>query len=119
MTASILDQIVRENQSLHTLFEETKSGRLRPRVVLGDSDPEMPLILRKYYPHAYDMIDKDYVVTGKEGSCNHYSKGKYTSRELTDLVTNKIRLQLEACDMPQGTLIHNSVLGGCGSGFFS
>ena len=66
------------------------------------------------------LFNPEYLIAGKYGAGNNFSKGHYTEgAELMDCVLEKCRLQAENCDLLQGFQMVHSIGGGTGSGMGS
>jgi tubulin beta len=59
----------------------------------------------------------DNLCFGNNGAGNNWAKGHYTEgAELVESVLDRVRLEIEQCDAPQGFQIFHSLGGGTGSG---
>ncbi|TNV78638.1 hypothetical protein FGO68_gene3602 [Halteria grandinella] len=118
LTLSLLEQLASELHPTDTLYSESEStGNLSARVILADTDGEMPMIAKKYYPKGLSMVNPDLISTGRDGSCVCQSRGQFTTgRETAQSVEELYRKVLEGCDQLMGIIVHSSVGGGVGSG---
>merc|ERR1711923_155823 len=63
------------------------------------------------------LFKPDNFVFGASGAGNNWAKGHYTEgAELVESVLDRVRLEIEQCDAPQGFQIFHSLGGGTGSG---
>ena len=66
------------------------------------------------------LFHPEQLITGKEDAANNYARGHYTiGKEQVDLVLDKVRKMVDACQGLQGFLVFHSFGGGTGSGFTS
>ncbi|TNV78822.1 hypothetical protein FGO68_gene11961 [Halteria grandinella] len=118
LTLSLLEQLASELHPTDTLYSESEStGNLSARVILADTDGEMPMIAKKYYPKGLSMVNPDLISTGRDGSCVCQSRGQFTTgREIQQKTEEQFRKMVEGCDQLMGIIVHSSVGGGVGSG---
>jgi tubulin beta len=63
------------------------------------------------------VINTDRLLSASNGAGNNWAKGHYTEgAELVDQVLEQTRMEIEACDAPQGFQLFHSLGGGTGSG---
>merc|ERR1712217_527052 len=86
-----------------------------PRAVLVDLEPgTMDVIKAQPLGPAFKP---DNLCFGNNGAGNNWAKGHYTEgAELVESVLDRVRLEVEQCDAPQGFQIFHSLGGGTGSG---
>jgi len=86
-----------------------------PRAVLVDLEPgTMDVIKAQELGPAFKP---DNMCFGNNGAGNNWAKGHYTEgAELVESVLDRVRLEIEQCDAPQGFQIFHSLGGGTGSG---
>jgi len=86
-----------------------------PRAVLVDLEPgTMDVIKAQPLGPAFKP---DNLCFGNNGAGNNWAKGHYTEgAELVESVLDRVRLEIEQCDAPQGFQIFHSLGGGTGSG---
>ncbi len=124
--AQLWDRLAEENGVLdghkdlsNQIFSEGSNGNFTPRTLFIDTDYSANDVIKKSKLGQH-FFDHEQFINLKEDTANIQSRGKYTlGRSLKELVIDKIRLQLENCDSPQGILINHSIIGGTGSGFTS
>ncbi|CAF1338051.1 unnamed protein product [Adineta ricciae] len=104
---------------IHTYFDQTSDGKYRPRAILADFDPDMMNSIRN--SSVGKQFPSDQMIIAGEYSCaSNWGVGYCLQNvELADLVSNKIRQQVELCDNLQGFQMTHSLIGGTGSGFGS
>merc|ERR1712109_400951 len=95
--------------------EEKKNAKWIPRAVLVDLEPGTMDVIKA---SAIGPVFKpDNMVFGNNGAGNNWAKGHYTEgAELVESVLDRVRLEVEQCDCPQGFQICQSLGGGTGSG---
>jgi len=95
--------------------EERAKCKWVPRAVLVDLEPgTMDVIKAQVLGPAFKP---DNMCFGNNGAGNNWAKGHYTEgAELVESVLDRVRLEIEQCDAPQGFQIFHSLGGGTGSG---
>merc|ERR1712156_1251824 len=95
--------------------EEKLNAKWIPRAVLVDLEPGTMDVIKA---SAIGPVFKpDNMVFGNNGAGNNWAKGHYTEgAELVESVLDRIRMEIEQCDAPQGFQIFHSLGGGTGSG---
>ncbi|XP_070499056.1 tubulin beta-8 chain-like [Chironomus tepperi] len=105
-------------QRLNIYFQCAQDCRFVPRCVAVDLEPTQISEL-KCSPVGR-LFNPEYMIAGKHGAGNNFSKGHYTEgAELIECVLEKCRLQAENCDLLQGFQMVHSIGGGTGSGMGS
>jgi tubulin beta len=95
--------------------DERQTCKWVPRAVLVDLEPgTMDVIKAQPLGPAFKP---DNLCFGNNGAGNNWAKGHYTEgAELVESVLDRVRLEVEQCDAPQGFQIFHSLGGGTGSG---
>jgi len=95
--------------------EEKMTTKWVPRAVLVDLEPgTMDVIKAQPLGPAFKP---DNLCFGNNGAGNNWAKGHYTEgAELVESVLDRVRLEIEQCEAPQGFQIFHSLGGGTGSG---
>jgi len=95
--------------------DERTTCKWVPRAVLVDLEPgTMDVIKAQPLGPAFKP---DNLCFGNNGAGNNWAKGHYTEgAELVESVLDRVRLEVEQCDAPQGFQIFHSLGGGTGSG---
>jgi len=95
--------------------DERQKCKWVPRAVLVDLEPgTMDVIKAQPLGPAFKP---DNMCFGNNGAGNNWAKGHYTEgAELVESVLDRVRLEIEQCDAPQGFQIFHSLGGGTGSG---
>jgi len=107
-----------KDESFHTFFSETGSGKYVPRAVFVDLEPSVIDEVRT--AESRKLFHPEQLISGKEDAANNYARGHYTvGKEIVDLVLDRIRKTADQCSGLQGFLVFHSVGGGTGSGFGS
>ncbi|XP_034936701.1 tubulin alpha-8 chain-like isoform X2 [Chelonus insularis] len=110
------DNYYTDDNSYHSFFTPTQSGKFTPRTLMIDSEPTVIDEIR-IGPYKC-LYDPTVLITGKEDAANNFARGYYrTSEEIIELVLNGIRGVSESCSNLLGFLIFRSSGGGTGSGF--
>jgi len=113
------DGLPDELEKIDVYFRATSSEPLVtkwvPRAVLVDLEPgTMDVIKAQPLGPAFKP---DNLCFGNNGAGNNWAKGHYTEgAELVESVLDRVRLEIEQCDAPQGFQIFHSLGGGTGSG---
>merc|ERR1711972_170275 len=113
------DGLPDELEKIDVYFRGTSSERTTckwvPRAVLVDLEPgTMDVIKAQELGPAFKP---DNLCFGNNGAGNNWAKGHYTEgAELVESVLDRVRLEVEQCDAPQGFQIFHSLGGGTGSG---
>jgi tubulin alpha len=104
------------DDSFHTFFQETGTGKYVPRAVFVDLEPT---VIDEVRTGPYrKLFHPNQLIAGKEDAANNYARGHYTvGKDLVETTLEKIRKIADQCDGLQGFLIFHSVGGGTGSGF--
>jgi len=86
-----------------------------PRAVLVDLEPGTMDVIKGSASGTLYKVDN--MVFGNNGAGNNWAKGHYTEgAELVESVLDRVRLEIEQCDSPQGFQVFHSLGGGTGSG---
>merc|ERR1712012_623816 len=113
------DGLADELEKIDVYFRGTSDERTTckwvPRAVLVDLEPgTMDVIKAQPLGPAFKP---DNLCFGNNGAGNNWAKGHYTEgAELVESVLDRVRLEIEQCDAPQGLQIFHSLGGGTGSG---
>merc|ERR1712012_765278 len=113
------DGLADELEKIDVYFRGTSDERTTckwvPRAVLVDLEPgTMDVIKAQPLGPAFKP---DNLCFGNNGAGNNWAKGHYTEgAELVESVLDRVRLEIEQCDAPQGFQIFHSLGGGTGSG---
>jgi len=95
--------------------EDWKTARWVPRAVLVDLEPGTMDVM-KNCPIG-GIFKPDNMVIGSNGAGNNWAKGHYTEgAELVETCLDRIRVEIEQADAPQGFQVMHSLGGGTGSG---
>ncbi|XP_055914324.1 tubulin alpha-8 chain [Eupeodes corollae] len=106
------------DDSHHTFFSLTESGRYVPRTIFIDLEPTVIDDIKS--GPCRSLYHPQQLITGKEDAANNYARGHYTiGKEIIDPVMNRVQKLAEQCEGLQGFLIFHSMGGGTGSGFTS
>merc|ERR1719492_569771 len=113
------DGLPDELEKIDVYFRGTSSERTTckwvPRAVLVDLEPGTMDVI-KALPLG-PAFKPDNLCFGNNGAGNNWAKGHYTEgAELVESVLDRVRLEIEQCDAPQGFQIFHSLGGGTGSG---
>jgi len=93
-----------------------KDAKFVPRCVLVDLEPGTMEAVRQDSTLSNIFREENFVF-GVSGAGNNWAKGYYTEgAELVEDVMNRIRIEFESCEAPQGFQIFHSLGGGTGSG---
>jgi tubulin alpha len=98
-----------------TFYDLTNSNLMIPRNLFIDLEASCIQQIKKSSmgKQFYD----EYYLHGKEDAANNFARGHYTvGKELMDVVNEKVKNIVEACDNLQGFLMCHAVGGGTGSG---
>jgi len=103
------------DDSYHTFFSETSTGKKTPRTVFVDLEPS---VCDEVRTSTYrELYHPDQLITGQEGAANNYARGHYTTgKEIVDTVLDRIRKLADNCTGLQGFLVFHATGGGTGSG---
>jgi tubulin beta len=113
------DGLPDELEKIDVYYRGTSAERQKckwvPRAVLVDLEPgTMDVIKAQPLGPAFKP---DNMCFGNNGAGNNWAKGHYTEgAELVESVLDRVRLEIEQCDAPQGFQIFHSLGGGTGSG---
>jgi len=115
------DGIPDELENIDVYFRPTcetvteKNCKFIPRAVLVDLEPGTMDVIKA--SNLGSLFKPDNMCFGANGAGNNWAKGHYTEgAELVEEVLDKIRLEIEQCDAPQGFQLFHSLGGGTGSG---
>jgi len=113
------DGVPDELENIDVYFRGTTQEKLEakwvPRAILVDLEPGTMDVIKasKIGP----LFKSDNMCFGNNGAGNNWAKGHYTEgAELVEEVLDRIRLEIEQCDAPQGFQLFHSLGGGTGSG---
>jgi len=113
------DGLPDELEKIDVYYRGTSAERQKckwvPRAVLVDLEPgTMDVIKAQPLGPAFKPDNMCFV---NNGAGNNWAKGHYTEgAELVESVLDRVRLEIEQCDAPQGFQIFHSLGGGTGSG---
>jgi len=109
------DELEKINVYFRGTSSEPQTCKWVPRAVLVDLEPgTMDVIKAQPLGPAFKP---DNLCFGNNGAGNNWAKGHYTEgAELVESVLDRVRLEIEQCDAPQGFQIFHSLGGGTGSG---
>jgi len=113
------DGLPDELEKVDVYFRGTSEERMTckwvPRAVLVDLEPGTMDVIKQSKLGA--AFKPDNLCFGNNGAGNNWAKGHYTEgAELVDSVLDRVRLEIEQCEAPQGFQIFHSLGGGTGSG---
>jgi len=113
------DGIPDELESIDVYFRPTTKEKMEakwvPRSVLVDLEPGTMDVIRA--SAIGPLFKSDNMCFGNNGAGNNWAKGHYTEgAELVEEVLDRIRMEIEQCDCPQGFQLFHSLGGGTGSG---
>jgi len=113
------DGIPDELENIDVYFQGTSSNwtdsKCVPRAVLVDLEPGTVQVIKN--SSIGTMFRNDNNVFGSNGAGNNWAKGHYTEgAELVETVLDRVRIEIEACEAPQGFQLFHSLGGGTGSG---
>merc|ERR1712198_312679 len=92
-----------------------KTEKRTPRAVLVDLEPGTLDVIKA--GALKDLFDPATMKFGSNGAGNNWAKGHYTEgAELVEEVLDRIRMEIEQCEAPQGFQLFHSLGGGTGSG---
>jgi len=104
-----------EDRQLFTFFEEAANGRIVPRNLFVDLEPNVVDDV-KNGPYGR-MFNPNMLLHGTEDAANNFARGHYTvGKEMIDKVDEALRQLNDCADNTQGFIINHSVGGGTGSG---
>ena len=99
-----------------SMFEETGAGKYVPRALMVDLDPNLLGDLKE----STSLYDPECLVKGVEDTAGNFARGYYTDgKEISELVSDKLRKIVGKCSNVQGFFITHSMGGGTGSGLTS
>jgi len=109
------DELEKIDVYFRATSNEPMTTKWVPRAVLVDLEPgTMDVIKAQPLGPAFKP---DNLCFGNNGAGNNWAKGHYTEgAELVESVLDRVRLEIEQCDAPQGFQIFHSLGGGTGSG---
>jgi len=109
------DELEKIDVYFRATSNEPTTTKWVPRAVLVDLEPgTMDVIKAQPLGPAFKP---DNLCFGNNGAGNNWAKGHYTEgAELVESVLDRVRLEIEQCDAPQGFQIFHSLGGGTGSG---
>jgi len=109
------DELEKIDVYFRATSQEPTTTKWVPRAVLVDLEPgTMDVIKAQPLGPAFKP---DNLCFGNNGAGNNWAKGHYTEgAELVESVLDRVRLEIEQCDAPQGFQIFHSLGGGTGSG---
>jgi len=109
------DELEKVDVYFRATSDERTTTKWVPRAVLVDLEPgTMDVIKAQPLGPAFKP---DNLCFGNNGAGNNWAKGHYTEgAELVESVLDRVRLEIEQCDAPQGFQIFHSLGGGTGSG---
>jgi len=113
------DGIPDELENIDVYFKGTVSERTEakwvPRAVLVDLEPGTMDVIKS--SNIGSFFKQENLVFGNNGAGNNWAKGHYTEgAELVEEVLDKVRMEVEGADAPQGFQLFHSLGGGTGSG---
>jgi len=109
------DKIDDMKKKAQTFYDETSGSLMIPRNLFIDLESSCIQQIKKA-PMGKQFYD-EYYIFGKEDAANNFARGHYTvGKELMDLVNEKVKQIVEACDNLQGFIMCHAVGGGTGSG---
>jgi len=109
------DKIEDMKKKAQTFYDETSGSLMIPRNLFIDLESSCIQQIKKA-PMGKQFYD-EYYIFGKEDAANNFARGHYTvGKELMDLVNEKVKQIVEACDNLQGFIMCHAVGGGTGSG---
>jgi len=109
------DQINDAEKKAQTFYEQTDTNHMIPRNFFIDLESSCVQQIKKG-PMGKQFDDRRYI-TGKEDAANNFARGHYTvGKEMMDIINEKVKDMVEACDNIQGFLMCHAVGGGTGSG---
>merc|ERR1712198_820104 len=92
-----------------------KTEKRTPRAVLVDLEPGTLDVIKA--GALKDLFDPATMKFGSNGAGNNWAKGHYTEgAEIVEEVLDRIRMEIEQCEAPQGFQLFHSLGGGTGSG---
>jgi tubulin alpha len=104
-----------EDRQINTFYEETGMGKLVPRNLYVDLEPNVidDVKMGPYGP----MFNPNFMLAGIEDAANNFARGHYTvGKEMIDAVDEKLRQLSDCATNVQGFVVTHSVGGGTGSG---
>jgi len=109
------DELEKIDVYFRATSNERQTAKWVPRAVLVDLEPgTMDVIKAQPLGPAFKP---DNLCFGNNGAGNNWAKGHYTEgAELVESVLDRVRLEIEQCEAPQGFQIFHSLGGGTGSG---
>lgn len=110
------DRIGDDDNSFHTFFCESQTGKFVPRAILVDTEPT---VIDEVRSGVYkDLFHPDHLINSKEDAANNFARGFMTiGREILPPVINSVRKMAEQSNSLQGFFVFHSFGGGTGSGF--
>jgi len=113
------DGIPDELENIDVYFRGTTKEKVEakwvPRAVLVDLEPGTMDVIKA--SAIGPLFKSDNMCFGNNGAGNNWAKGHYTEgAELVEEVLDRIRMEIEQCDAPQGFQLFHSLGGGTGSG---
>jgi len=98
-----------------TFFELANSGLVVPRALCVDLEPTTVDDFKS--SSIGKLFHQEYMINKKEDAANNFARGHYTvGKAILDIVNDRLRKLVDACDNVQGFLVSHSVGGGTGSG---
>ena len=106
---------MKKNDKIQVYFNETGKNRYVPRALLVDLEPGTMDVIKA--SEIGNLFKPDNFIFGASGAGNNWAKGHFTEgSELIDELMDTCRVEIEACDCPQGFQVTHSLGGGTGSG---
>jgi len=104
-----------ELEHIGVYFRESHKNKYVARALAVDLEPGTIDVLKDKPIGKIFSVER--LVNGNNGAGNNWAKGHYTEgAELVESVLDHARLEIEACDAPQGFQLFHSLGGGTGSG---
>jgi len=98
-----------------TFYDMTSGNLMVPRNLFIDLEASCVQQIKK--GPMKKQFHEDYFINGKEDAANNFARGHYTvGKEQMDVINEKLKQIVEACDNLQGFLMCHAVGGGTGSG---
>lgn len=105
-----------DDNSFHTFFAESHTGKFTPRAILVDTEPT---VIDEVRNGCYrDLFHPKQMINSKEDAANNFARGYMSiGNEILPPVMNAIRQVAEQSNSLQGFFVFHSFGGGTGSGF--
>lgn len=109
------NDLIKDDKSFTTFFDETQCGQYVPRNICVDLEPNVINDVKR--GKRQGMYHPDFLINGSEDAANNFARGFYTvGKEMIDIVNERVRKLVDNCENMQGFIMQHAIGGGTGSG---